>query len=202
MNSLALPIHLGKRLALLMIGLSLLAGAQTANTRLPTIQSLIRSRQYDEALRMSDAALRQSPGDYRVWALEGIVFSLQGSREPALRAFDHALRFSPDYPMALKGKVQLLYGAHDKRALPLLERILKVDPNDATAQEMLANLEARQGNCERAIRQFTALADHIHTHPESLAAYGNCLVQANQAERAIPVFTRLAALLPQQTYPK
>jgi tetratricopeptide (TPR) repeat protein len=130
------------------------------------------------------------------------VFSLQGSREPALRAFDHALRFSPDYPMALKGKVQLLYGAHDKRALPLLERILKVDPNDATAQEMLANLEARQGNCERAIRQFTALADHIHTHPESLAAYGNCLVQANQAERAIPVFTRLAALLPQQTYPK
>ncbi len=98
--------------------------------------------------------------------------------------------------------MQLLYQAQDKRAIPLLEKILKVDPKDETAHEMLAMLEERQGNCQAAIDHFLLSAKVIGTHPDSLEAYGYCFVQTGQPQKAIPVFEQLAALLPQRTYAK
>jgi tetratricopeptide (TPR) repeat protein len=151
---------------------------------------------------MTKAALHQTPNDFRLWTLEGIVYSIKGSNHDAIDAFQKALSMSPNYPAALKGEVQLLYQARDKRAIPLLERILKADPKDETAHEMLANLEEKQGNCETAIDHFLLSADAISTHPGSLEAYGNCLVQTEQPQKAVPVFEQLAALLPGSTYPK
>jgi tetratricopeptide (TPR) repeat protein len=98
--------------------------------------------------------------------------------------------------------VQLLYQAQDKLAIPLLERILKANPKDEIAQEMLANLEEKQGNCEAAIDHFLLSTEAIRTHPGSLEAYGNCLLQTGEPQKAIPIFEQLAALLPRSTYPK
>jgi tetratricopeptide (TPR) repeat protein len=151
---------------------------------------------------MTRSALHQTPNDFRLWTLEGIVLSIKGSSHDAMDAFQKALSLSPNYPAALKGEVQLLYQSRDKRAIPLLERILKADPNDETAHEMLANLEEKQGNCEAAIDHFLLSTEAIRTHPGSLEAYGNCLVQTKQPQKAIPVFEQLAALLPASTYPK
>jgi tetratricopeptide (TPR) repeat protein len=188
--------------ALLLLSASLVAPGQQTRVSIESIESLIRSQQYDRALEMTRSALYQTPNDFRLWTLEGIVFSIKGSNHDAIDAFQKALSFSPNYSAALKGEVQLLYQARDKRAVPLLERILKADPKDQTAHEMLANLEERQGNCQAAIDHFLLSADAISTHPGSLEAYGNCLVQAKQPQKAILVFEQLAALLPGSTYPK
>lgn len=179
-----------------------LQGQSEPVASIASIESLIRSREYDQALQNTISALKESPNNFRLWTLEGIVFSIKGKNQEALSAFDKALQLSPNYAPALKGDVQLLYQSQDKRAIPLLERILKADPNDHTAHEMLALSEARQGHCEVANAHFLLSAHAIDTHPNSLEAYGNCLVQSGDSQKAVPIFEQLAALLPQRTYPK
>jgi tetratricopeptide (TPR) repeat protein len=191
-----------RRLVLFILGAAIVAQGQQTKVSIASIESLIRSQEYDQALQLTRSALHETPNDFRLWTLEGIVLSIQGSNQEALNAFDKALSLSPNYPAALKGKVQLLYQTQDKRAIPLLEKILKADPKDETAHEMLAVLEGRQGNCRAAIGHFLLSAEAIANHPSSLEVYGYCLVHTKQPQKAIPVFEELAALLPQRTYPK
>jgi tetratricopeptide (TPR) repeat protein len=188
--------------AFLVLCASFFAQGQQTNAALASVESLIRSQQYDQALQAAQSALLKTPNDFRLWTLKGIVLSIKGSNQDAVDAFQKALSLSPNYPVALKGEVQLLYQAQDKLAIPLLERILKANPKDEIAQEMLANLEEKQGNCEAAIDHFLLSTEAIRTHPGSLEAYGYCLLQTKQPQKAIPVFEQLAALLPERTYPK
>lgn len=175
---------------------------QASHDSIGLIEASIRSHAYDEALERSKTALKRSPNDFRLWSLEGIVYSLQGSDQEALAAFGKALQLSPDYTVAMRGEVQLYYKSRDKRAIPLLKSILKLDEKDETAHEMLAVLEGRSGECEDAVQHFSVIPAAINTHPESLEVYGNCLVQTGQAEKAVPIFERLSELVPQSTYPR
>jgi tetratricopeptide (TPR) repeat protein len=192
----------GKPALILILGASIVAQGQQGNGQVASIQSLIRSQQYDQALQMTQSALHDAPSDARLWTLEGIIFSIRGSDHEALNAFDRALKLSPADRAALRGEVQIFYRTQDKRAIPLLERILRADPKDETANELLAILEAKQGKCGVAIEHFLLSAQAISTHPESLQAYGYCLEQAGQTQKAIAVFEQLVALVPGSTYPK
>ena len=178
------------------------AYAQEPTSQVSSIEASIRSHNYDQALQLARSALNRTPKDFRLWTLEGIANSLQGNRADALTAFDRAITLSPNYLPALKGEVQLLYPVGDKRAIPLLHRILQSDPKDETAHEMLGTLERKQEDCRAAIDEFSKSAGSIESHPASLEAYGYCLVHLGQMQEAVPVFQKLAALLPDQTYPK
>jgi tetratricopeptide (TPR) repeat protein len=173
---------------------------QETKPSIPSIESLIRSHEYSQALDVTKSALHKNPSDFRLWTLEGIVLSIQGDKQAALIAFDKAISFSPKYPAALRGKVEILYESQDKRAIPALKEILSVDPNDATAHEMLAVMEQKQGNCIAANEHFLLSEDAMKTHPDSLEAYGYCLMQTRQAEKAVPVFEQLTALRPESAY--
>ncbi|MGA8938284.1 MAG: tetratricopeptide repeat protein [Acidobacteriaceae bacterium] len=166
------------------------------------MEQLVRAHDYDRALKEARSSLALHPRDYGMWTLEGIVLSIKGEGAEALKAYDRALKLSPDYPAALKGEVQLYSQTQDKRAIPLLKRILRLDPSDQTAHEMLALQETRQGDCDAADEQFGLSTDSISAHPESLAAFGDCLVQTGQPEKAVPVFQQLSALLPKRAFPK
>jgi tetratricopeptide (TPR) repeat protein len=187
----------GSWIALLATWMSFTALGQESKPSIASIESLIRGRQYSQALDATRSALHDSPKDFRLWTLEGIVLSIQGDKHAALTAFEKALVFSPKYPAALKGKAEILYESQDKRAIPALKEILSADPEDETAHEMLAVLEAKQGDCDAASQHFLASANAIQTHPGSLEAYGYCLVQTREPEKAIPVFEQLTALHPE-----
>lgn len=167
-----------------------------------SIESLIRARDFDGALHAARARLRSSPTDFRCWTLEGIIFSMQSKTEEALVAYRRALQISPEYAPALKGEVELLYPAGDKRAIPALQTILRIDPNDRTAHEMLGVLYRHDGKCNEAIEQFTLARDAIDSHRESLEALGDCLVQGKQWEQALPAFHKLQALVPDAAFPR
>jgi tetratricopeptide (TPR) repeat protein len=188
--------------ALCLVAGSQLAQSQQAQPSITSIQTLIRSRQLDPAIQQIKTLLKKTPGDVRLWTLDGLVLSLQGKIQEAIVAFDKALQISPNFSAALKGEVQLFYQTQDKRAIPLLEELVKQNPEDETAQEMLASLEAKEGNCDAANSHFLLSAEAIDKHPGSLEAYGSCLMQTRQYEQAINVFKQLSALLPEQTYPK
>lgn len=176
-----------------------IAQGQGASGSAATIDALIRSQKYDQALSALKVALRTAPGDARLWTLEGIVYSLKGSRTEGIAAFERALRLSPNLTPALQGEVQLLYPERDQRAVPLLERLLNADPNDQTAHEMLAMLDHDRGDCKVANAHFLLSKDSLTNHPQSLEAYGDCLVRLNQYRDAAPVFERLVELRPTST---
>lgn len=175
---------------------------QQADVSITTIEFLIRSKDYDQALQQTRSALQKTPSDYRLWTLEGIALSITNRKTDALNAFDEALRLAPNYRPALQAKVELLYQTLDNRAIPLLATLLKTHPSDETAHEMYAVLEARQGNCPTAIFHFRRTERTIASHPTSLEAYGDCLARTKQQQKAIAVFEQLIALRPEETYPK
>jgi tetratricopeptide (TPR) repeat protein len=192
----------GRWIVLFTVCVSFVAQGQESKPSIASIESLIRAQQYSQALDATKSALHENPRDFRLWTVEGIVLSIQGEKQAALIAFDKALSFSPKYPAALKGKVEILYEARDQRAIPVLKEILSADPRDGTAHEMLAMLEQKQEDCPAANEHFSLSSDAMKTHPDSLEAYGYCLMQTKQAEKAVPVFEQLVVLRPESTYPK
>lgn len=189
-------------LALAALCLAYTLSAQNAQPSVSSIQSLIRSHQYDEALHALSAALHAQPADFKLWTLEGICYGMKGSEPYAIHAFDKALKLSPDYTPALKGKVQILYRHGDQAAIPFLKRLVAVEPSDQTAHEMLGVLYRSAGDCAKAVDEFAVSQTAIANHPSSLESYGYCLSQLERPEDAIPVFEQLVPLLPDQTYPR
>ncbi len=192
----------GSEILLVLLSGLFVAQGQSTVMSLSQIQSLVRAQKYEEALQATHARLRAIPDDFRAWTLQAIVYSVKGQTADALTSYDKALRLSPNFVPALKGEVELLYQSSDKRAIPLLERILRADSKDTTAHEMLAMLEAKQGNCKKAVDQFQLIENTFASHPNSLEAYGYCLTQMDQPEKAISVFQQLVALSPSQLDPR
>jgi Flp pilus assembly protein TadD len=167
-----------------------------------SVQSAIRNQHYDQALLIADSALKTDPRDFRVWTLKGIALSLKGEIPGALRAFQNAIALSPDYPPALQGEAQLLYQTGDMRAIGVLQKISKANPNDQTAHEMLAIVQAKHENCGAALSQFQLVDKAVESHPESLEWYGYCLMRGKQFAEAAKMFERLVKLLPEEPYPQ
>jgi tetratricopeptide (TPR) repeat protein len=176
--------------------------AQSSSASLSDIEALIRAHDYERAHTMIQSGLRSSPRNAHLWTLQGIIDSITGKTADASHDFETALKIAPDDPAALRGEAAILYQAQDKRAIPLLERILAQDANDGVAHEMLATLREKQGNCKDAVEQFALAGTATTFHPLSLESYGKCLMQLERPAEAVPVFQQLAGALPQQTWPR
>jgi tetratricopeptide (TPR) repeat protein len=166
------------------------------------IVSELRSQHYDEAISAANSALKAKPRDFRVWTLKGIALSQKGEVPAALMAFQSALALSPNYPAALRAEAKLFYETGDKRAIPILRRILKTDPGDQSAHEMLAVEQAKQDLCTAALSQFQFVGKVIELHPNSLQWYGFCLMSEKRTADALAVFERIVQLVPKQPYPR
>src|ERR1700722_2563053 len=90
----------------------------------------VRHGDFGTALASSDAALRATPNDYRLWTLRGMAYSGLKNEPSSLTAFQHALKIAPYYLPALEGAAQLKYQQGDESAKQFLLRILSLRPND------------------------------------------------------------------------
>lgn len=175
--------------------------AQNANSSATgNIESALRVHDYQHALQLAQSAAQQSPKNPKVWALQGIALSGLGRGHEALAAYNRALAISPDYLPALEGAAELEYQAESKRALPLLERVVKLRPDDPTANAMLGVVKYRQHDCSSAVEHFRVSWQLISSQPAALAQYGTCLMNLDKAEDALPVFQRLLALRPDDSH--
>jgi tetratricopeptide (TPR) repeat protein len=157
------------------------------------IESALRAHSFSEAYELSKIAVQRSPGNPKLWALEGIALSALGKRSEALGAYNHALNMAPDYLPALEGAAELEYNAGSKRAAVLLERILKLRPEDPTAHAMLAVTDYKRHDCASAVKHFAASQQLISKQPAALAEYGSCLMDLEEPEKAIVIFQQILA---------
>ena len=167
------------------------AFGQSSGDRIGPITSALRARDFDKALQLLQPALQQSAKSPQLWTLQGIAFSGKEREKEALASFRSALKISPDYLPALEGAAQLEYKAGNVAAVPLLQRVLQLNPNDPTSHAMLAVLFCKRGDCANAVQHFEQSSSLLDSQPAALQQYGACLVRLKQLDRAISVFSRL-----------
>ena len=170
------------------------AFAQSSGDKIGPITSALRAREFDKALQLLQPALQQSPKSAQLWTLQGIALSGEEHENEALASFRNALKISPEYLPALEGAAQLEYKAGSVTAVPLLQHVLRLRPNDPTSHAMLAVLFCKRGDCATAVQHFEQSGSLLDSQPIALQRYGACLVRLKQLDKAIAVFSRLVIL--------
>lgn len=72
---------------------------------------------------------------------------------------------------ALKGAAQVWYQKGDSHAIPLLEQVLAMQPQDPTAHAMLATMQYKANDYVHAIDNFKKSEASISNQPTVLAQY-------------------------------
>lgn len=171
-----------------------LACAQSASGRASTMQNIgdaLRASNYAAALQLIEPTLRESPNDPRLWSMQGMALSGLHRSPEALASYKHALRISPDYLPALEGAAQIEYEADNQNAIPLLQQILRIRPDDLTSHAMLGTMDYRRGNCPDAVLHFDRSQGVLRSQPLALQQYGSCLAKVNRIDEAVAVFQKL-----------
>jgi tetratricopeptide (TPR) repeat protein len=171
--------------------------AQSGEDSVPQIAAALRAEQYDKALEMLRVALQKVPANSELWTMRGVAYNGLGNKKEALGSFRRALKFAPDNVPALQGAAQIECDRGDAAAIPLIEHLLRLRPNDLTSHGMLAVLDFQQGNCVEAVAHFEKAASLFESRVPALHAYGTCLVKLRQPDKAADVFKKSLALNPE-----
>ena len=180
----------------LLLYLDCAASGQGANERLQSITSALRDRDFPKALQLLQPALQNSPDNAQLWMLQGLAYAGENDNKAALASYQHAIKISPDYLPALEGAAQIEYEAGSQDAIPLLEHVLRLRPNEATSHAMLAVMAEKNGDCATAIEHYAASGPLLNSQPEAMQGYGVCLLKLNQTDKAIEVFQHLVTTKP------
>ena len=185
-------------LVLLLIGLSVFSlFGQSGADPIGEITAALRAHDFSTALQLLQPALQHSPNSAQLLTLQALAYSGKGQRKDALTAFRSALRISPDYLPALEGSAQLEYDAGNAAAVPLLQHILRLRPNDATTHAMLAVIAFKKGDCALAVQHFAQSGSLVDSQPGALQEYGVCLMEIKQSDKAIAIFQQILASHPE-----
>jgi tetratricopeptide (TPR) repeat protein len=156
----------------------------------------LRNRDFAQAAEQSSVALKRTPGDPRLWTMNGVAHAGLGKRDEALRSFQRALAIDANYLPALQGASQAYYEMGSAKAIPLLERILRQRPDEPTAHAMIAVLAYRNGDCRAAVPHFEKAGPLLDSQLDALRAHATCLIRLQQIDAAVGVFSRIVALEP------
>ena len=187
-------------LALLMTVPNAVAQTDPPSSNTASIESALRTRNFEQALQLLAPQLSQSPDNARLWIYKGIALAGLGRAPDAIEAYNKALKISPDNLAALEGAAELEYKAGSYRAVPLLNHILKLRPNDATTHAMLAVLSYNHHDCAEAAKHFRESSQLISSQPVALAQFGSCLMDQQQPNEALPIFEKILALSPGEAH--
>ncbi len=113
----------------------------------PSAREYLRAARASRALnRVDDAqsffrdAIGLAPADPRINTEWGLLFLEKYSKGDASKSFQEALKTDPEYGPALVGMAQALEDENPPQAVQFAQRALKVNPNDAAAQLVLAQV--------------------------------------------------------------
>lgn len=168
--------------------------AQSSREQVNSITAALRTGKFAESLQLLEPALRQSPSNPQLWTLQGLAYAGEGHKKDALRSFQKALKISPDYLPAVEGAAQTAYDIGSPEATRLLQRVLKLVPNDPTAHAMLASLAYKNHNCAEAVSHFEQSGSLLKSEPVALRQYGICLAMTKRSREAEEVFQSLVAI--------
>ena len=184
-----------KQLTLFLAGV-VFCKAQLATDAGHKVAQDLQAERYEDARKLAEEALKETPGDARLWTLDALALSRLNQKAEALTALKRALKLSPDYLPALESAAQMEFEAGNEDPTPLLERILKQRPSDETSHAMLAAVAFKKGDCEVARSEYAKGRASAEEYDE-LKEFGACLVMHKRTQEAVPVYEQLRELQPQ-----
>lgn len=125
----------------------------------------LRAGDYTGAKQVLESALKHTPRDARLWTLHGLALVRLGDQAQALESFNRALQLAPTYYPALEGLAELESQAGNANAIPVLQRMLTIRPDDAMALRELGFCLAKQKRTAEAVPVFERLA-HVQPSDE------------------------------------
>ena len=133
---------------------SIVSGTSGASTLAP----LIRTRQYQEAVRAADQLLQRSPGSAEAWFYRGVAENGLGNEAKALDNLQQSLALDPAMLRAAEAGAQIAYRHQDARARGFLQQVVHLEPGNRTAHGMLGVLALEADNCSAALAEFDLAA--------------------------------------------
>lgn len=128
--------------------------------------------------------------------MQAMALAGLGKDREALASYDASLKLAPNYLPALEGAAQIEYNAGNERATALLNRILKISPDDPTTHAMLAVLAYKKQDCEAAVAHFQAAGEIVVSQPAALDEFGFCLVRTGRLADAVKDYETLVSISP------
>lgn len=171
------------------------------------INTRLRNRQFDEALKAIDVLERKDPGRPVAYQLRGIVLAQKKDFAGARKSFDQALSKDPDYLPVVTALAALdLLDKKPQEAIKRIEDVVKRKPKDANALLWLADFVAETGGKREDVDKVLARA--VKADSSNAAAWSRYIshqlaagdphaaqVTAQNAVTAIPDDVDLAATL-------
>lgn len=163
------------------------------------VVSQLQRGKNQEALSLAAEALKSAPHDCSLLSLQGIAHTALQQPQPALQSFRQALTYCPAYLPALEGAAQIEYAQKGPETIPLLERILKLQPENPTANAMLATALHNQRKCQDALRHYDLSKALFPSRPDLEQGYGTCLADTGDLNAALAHYQQLLASHPNDT---
>lgn len=173
------------------------AFGQATGDGIASVKAALQRGDFDGALHLLDPKLRVAPQSPQLWTLKGLAYQGKGDGKRALNSFQEALKSAPDYLPALEGAAKIEYDSENEDAPQLLQRILKLKPEDQTAHAMSGVLAFKRGNCDQAITHFSQSEPLLESQPAAMQQYAACLMKLSETEKAIAVCNRMIQARPE-----
>jgi len=174
--------------------------AQQRSPQVAEIVGQLRSGNNQQALILIERQTKTYPHDCRLRSLQGVALTGLSRQDDALHAFDSALSTCPDDLAALEGAGQIRYARKDKDAIPILQRIVNLQPANLPGQAMLASALRNSGDCASALPHFEASRSTFGTHVEWMEGHGACLATTGDYSSALTQYRELQASYPNKIY--
>ncbi|WP_446742893.1 tetratricopeptide repeat protein [Silvibacterium acidisoli] len=187
------------RVALLFLSIAVsshILAAPPANDARHQAAAALHAQKYDEAIRLLDPLLRQSPNDASLWTLRGIALDGQNHVQQSLASYDHALTIDANYLPALEAASQTAYHRHNPQAMRYLKKLLELMPENRVANAMAGTVAYRGHDCPASVEYFERSQSEVLRDRNAIEEYSDCLLQQQQAQNAVDLLRRGS-----ETYP-
>ncbi len=168
-----------------------------ARTQLGLGIVLSRLGQYDEAVQAYQAVARSQPNNAQIHEAIGTVYMQRGDYTTALRSLQQAYNLA-----SYNGSINLNLGLalinlnRPDEGWPLVEKAVELEPWDGAVHLSVGQIYQAQGNLEKALEHYRQATRYSPEMPEAQSAYGSLLLQNEEFLRAVIVYERLIAMLP------
>ena len=154
-----------------------------------------------ERLEHAALVLRQDlarhPGEVAVLRLQAQIAMRREDFAEGERLLEECLRLAPGYSRARFDLAEMLHTQQKAEPMmPLLERLLALEPDNLAYRALKAAALSLLGQSERALSVLADLVVEFPDNPVGWMYYGHALRSSGRTEEAIAAYRRAAALSP------
>src|SRR6185312_10789346 len=177
--------------ALMCAGLAV-AGGDTLEVTFNHATQALAQKDYAAAERGFEQVLAQTPANVGALGNLGVVYSRTNRPGDAVRVYEKALQISPEEKGILLN-LGLLYLKQDDydRALPNFEHLVKLDPGNMQARELLATSQIFSGKAQIAAGELEQLRTTDANKGSVLYLLGVAYIKSGEPDKGRAVFEEL-----------